>query len=121
MTRTILIAPTEAVARRNTAAYFRRFDYEARTPDTEADLLAQVRAARGFTVLLADADRGGLALAHAARAVRRDLPVVLTCLAPHRLPGAALAGAPVVRAPATPHLLLSVVSGLGRRVVDEAA
>src|SRR4028118_1104216 len=75
-----------------------RFGYEVLTVSDGAEALALLRANRGISVLVADVDVGGLALAREARAIRSDLRVVYTASAPHRVPPSSkVSDAPVPR------------------------
>ncbi len=67
-------------------------------------------------------DRGGLALAREARAIRSDLGVIYTATAPHRVAETErVSEAPILRCPYAAHQLAGVISGLGRRVLDDLA
>ncbi len=77
-------------------------------------------AAHCITVLVADVDAGGLILAREARAIRPTLGVVYTAMAPHRVAERErVPDAPILRAPYATHQLAGVISGLGRRILDD--
>ncbi len=97
-----------------------RFGYEVLTASDKTEALALLRASRCITVLVADVDAGGLALAREARAIRPDLGVVYTATAPHRVAERErVANAPILRSPYATHQLAGVIGGLGRRVLDD--
>src|SRR5215218_7316789 len=112
---TVLLTAT----RGDVATSLSRFGYDILTASDGTEALALLRADRGIGVLVADVDRGGLALAREARAVRPDLGVVYTAMAPHRVSETArVSGAPILRAPYATHQLAGVIGGLGRRILD---
>jgi uncharacterized membrane protein len=122
MPRVVVIGPTDPTTRLEVAAYFSRFDLAVLTPATNEDALALVGKARGSITLIADADRGGVALAQAARKARQDVSVVFTALSPQKVASASpVQGAPVVRSPAPAHQLYRVVIDLVRPQLSEAA
>ncbi len=97
-----------------------RFGYEVLTASDTAEALALLRESRCITVLVADVDAGGLTLAREARATRPTLGVVYTAMAPHRVAERErVADAPILRSPYGAHQLAGVISGLGRRVLDD--
>lgn len=113
---TVLLTTT----RQDVATSLSRFGYDVLTASDGTEALALLRANRGIGVLVADVDRGGLALAREARAACPGLGVVYTATAPHRVPEAAkVSDAPILRAPYATHQLAGVIAGLGRRVLDD--
>ncbi len=106
-------------AHRDNSSSLARYGYEVLTASDKTEALALLRASRCIGVLVADVDRGGLALAREARAIRSDLGVVYTATAPHRAAETERASeAPILRSPYAAHQL-AVISGLGRRVLDD--
>jgi DNA-binding response OmpR family regulator len=78
-------------------------------PAVAASLQGQQRD----VIVLADADRGGLDLAREVRSIRPGIGVVYAASAPQKIPETArVRGAPVMRAPITPHQLVGVVGTL---------
>ena len=72
-------------------------------------------------MIVADTELGGLALAREARAIRPNIGVVYTSVAPHRVvESAKVSGAPVLQKPYAAHQLVGVISGLSRRVLDDS-
>ncbi len=113
---TVLLPATH----RNASTSLGRFGYEVLTASDRAEALALVRANRCITVLVADVDTDGLTLAREARAICPDLGIVYTATAPHRVAERAkVSGTPILRAPYATHQLAGVISGLGRRVLDD--
>lgn len=97
-----------------------RFGYEVLTASDATEALALLRANRSITVLVADADAGGLTLAREARAMRPNLGIVYTAMAPHRVAERErVLDAPMLRSPYGAHQLAGVINGLGRRVLDD--
>ena len=115
MTYPTVLLPT---THRDISSSLARYGYEVLTTSDETEALALLRANRCIGVLVADVDRGGLALAREARAIRPDLGVVYTATAPHRVAETErVSGAPILRSPYAAHQLAGVISGLGRRVL----
>jgi CheY-like chemotaxis protein len=97
-----------------------RFGYEVLTASDKTEALTLLRANLCITVLVADADAGGLTLAREARAIRPNLGIVYTAMAPHRVAERErVRDAPMLRSPYGAHQLAGVISGLGRRVLDD--
>ena len=97
-----------------------RFGYEVLTASDKTEALALLRASRCITVLVADVDAGGLTLAREARAIRPNLGIIYTAMAPHRVAERErVPDAPMLRSPYGAHQLAGVISGLGRRVLDD--
>ena len=97
-----------------------RFGHEVLTARDKTETLALLRADRSITVLVADAEAEGLTLAREARAIRPDLGIVYTAMAPHRVAERErVPDAPMLRSPYGAHQLAGVISGLGRRVLDD--
>ena len=118
----VLLATADPGVRRDVSNALSRFGYEVRTVSSGEEALGLLRADRSIGVLVAEAEAGGLSLAREARALRPTLGVVYTSVAPHRIPEPAkVSGAPVLRTPYGAHQLVGVITGLGRRVLDEAA
>ena len=97
-----------------------RFGYEVLTASDTTEALALLRASRCITVLVADVDAGGLTLARDARAIRPTLGIVYTAIAPHHVAERErVPDAPILRSPYGAHQIASLISGLGRRVLDD--
>ena len=112
---------TDASTRRDICASLARFDFEVLVASDSIEALAILKENHRIGVIVADVELGGLTLALEARAIRPNLGVVYTSLAPHRVPeGMRVAGAPILRTPFGAHQLVGVVQGLGRRVLDSA-
>ena len=121
MKPTVLVTATDALIRRDVSDVLARFGYETVTASDAAEALAILRENRRIGVLVADVEAGGVALARKARVVRPSLGVVYTSVAPYRVADKAkVLGAPMLRAPYAAHQLVSVIAGLGRRVLDDA-
>ena len=113
---TVLLTATKG----DVATALSRFGYDILTASDGTEALALLQANRSIGVLVADVDRGGLTLAREARAIRPDLGVVYTAMAPHRVPETVrVSGAPILRAPFATHQLAGVIGGLGRRILDD--
>ncbi len=96
------------------------FLHEILTASDKTEALPLLRATRCIGVLVADVEGGGLTLARETRAIRPDLGVVYTATAPHRVAETErVSGAPILRSPFAAHQLVGVISGLGRRVLDD--
>jgi len=107
-------------AHRAISSSLARFGYEVLTASDTTEALALLRASRCITVLVADVDAGGLALAREARAIRPTLGIVYTAIAPHRVAEREMVpDAPMLRSPYGAHQLAGVIYGLGRRVLDD--
>src|SRR5919107_826792 len=105
-------------AHRAISSSLTRLGYEVLTASDKTEALALLRASRCITVLVADVDAGGLTLAREARAIRPNLGVVYTAMAPHRVAERErVPDAPMLRAPYGAHQLAGVINGLGRRVL----
>ncbi len=121
MKPTVLVTATDALTRRDVSDVLARFGYEAVAVRDATEALSMLRENRRIGVLVADVEAGGLALAREARAIRPSLGVVYTSASPYRVADKAkVSGAPLLRAPYAAHQLVSVIAGLGRRVLDDA-
>jgi DNA-binding NtrC family response regulator len=115
----LITASTPAVAEHVSEA-LARYAFETITAENEADALAVLASTRRIGVLVADVGAGGLKLAQEARKMHPKIGVIYTAAAPHQIPaGAKVKDAPVLRSPYVAHQLASVISGLGRRVLDQ--
>ncbi len=121
MKPTVLITATNDAVRRDVCDVLARFDYEAVVASDEIEALALLRENRRIGVIVADVELGGLTLAREARAIRSNLGVVYTSIAPHHVAESTkVSGAPVLRKPYAAQQLVGVIRGLGRRVLDDA-
>ena len=117
----VLLTTTNAATRRDVCDVLARYDYEAVVASDGTEALALLRDNRRIGVIVADAELDGLTLAREARAIRPNIGVVYTSVAPHRITEAAkVSDAPILRAPYGAHQLVGVIRGLGRRVLDDA-
>ncbi len=117
----ILLTATNAATRRDVCDVLARFDYEAVIASDGTEALALLRDNRQIGVIVADVELGGLTLAREARAIRPNLGVVYTSVAPHHVAESTkVSGAPVLRKPYAAQQLVGVIRGLGRRVLDDA-
>jgi hypothetical protein len=79
-----------------------------------------VKSEKRIGVVVAELATNGLSLARDARQLQPRIGVVYTSAVPHALPQEGrVKDAPVLRSPYTPHQLAAVISGLGRRVLEE--
>lgn len=116
----VLLISADASTRRDVSAWFTRFGHEMITCPDPAQALACIKSNPQINVVVADVESGGLVLAREARAHRPAIGVVYTSVAPHRVSEALkVPGAPVVRAPFAAHQLAGVISGLGRRAIED--
>ena len=108
------------IAHRAISSSLARFGYEVLTASDKTEALALLRATRCITVLVADVDADGLTLAREARTFLPNLGVIYTAMAPHRVSEReTVADAPILRSPYGAHQLAGVITGLGRRVLDD--
>ena len=119
MKPTILLTATNAAIRQDMCDVLARFDYEVVIASDGTEALALLRDDRRIGIIVADVERGGLPLARDARAIRPDLGVIYTSMAPHRVAESTkVSGAPILLTPYGAHQLVGVIRGLGRRVLD---
>ena len=117
----VLLTTTDASTRRDICASLARFDFEVLVASDSIEALATLRANHRIGVIVANVELGGLTLARDARAIRPNLGVVYTSVAPHRVAESTkVSGAPILRTPFGAHQLVGVIRGLGRRVLDSA-
>jgi DNA-binding response OmpR family regulator len=121
MKPTVLITATNDAVRREVCDVLYRFDYEAVVASDETEAVTLLRDNRRIGVIVADIELGGLTLAREARAIRPNLGVVYTSVAPHRVAERTkVSGAPIMRKPYAAHQLVGVIQGLGRRVLNDS-
>ena len=115
----LITASTPSVAEHVSEA-LARYGYETFTAGNEAEALAVLASKRRVGVVVAEVCAGGLSLAQEARKTNPKIGVIYTAAGPHQIPaGAKVKDAPVLRSPYVAHQLASVISGLGRRVLDQ--
>jgi DNA-binding response OmpR family regulator len=121
MKPTVLVTATNDAVRRDVCDALARFDYEAIIASDGAEALAVLRDNRRIGIIVAAIELGGITLAREARAIRPDLHVVYTSMAPQRIAEhLKVSGAPILRTPYAAQQLVGVIRGLGRRVLDDA-
>ena len=119
--KTVLVTTTDAAARRDLCASLARFDYDVLIASDGTEALALLRDNRQIGVIVADIDLGGITVAREPRAIRPNIGVVYTSMAPHRVAESMkVSGAPILRMPYGAHQLVGVIRGLGRRVLDDS-
>jgi CheY-like chemotaxis protein len=120
MKPTILLTASNPIARRDVTDVFDRFGYEVLTASDGAEALALFRENRRIGIIVADVELGGLMLAREARAMRPDVGVIYTSVAPYRVAeNAKVSGAPILRVPYAAQQLVGVAASLGRRVLAD--
>jgi CheY-like chemotaxis protein len=118
----VLLTRADPVARCNIAAALNRFGYDVLMAWNGEAALSLLQSERSVGVLVADVETGGLALAQEAHALRPNLGVIYTSVAPYRVAeNSKVRGAPLLRVLYGVHQLVGVITGLGRRVLDEAS
>ncbi len=117
----ILLTATNAATRRDVCDVLARYDHEAVIASDGTEALALLRDNRRIGIIVADVELGGLTLAQEARAMRPDMGVIYTSVAPHRVAQSTkVSGAPILQIPFVAHQLVAVIRGLGRRVIDDS-
>ena len=116
----ILLTATNTITRRDVTELLDRYGYMVLTASDGAEALAIFRENRRVGIIVADIEADGLTLAREARAMRPDVGVVYTSVAPYRVAeNAKVSGAPMLRVPYAPQQLVGVIAGLGRRVLAD--
>jgi CheY-like chemotaxis protein len=122
----VLLVPDDQLNGLRTLSSLQGFGYDVLIAADPSQALGFLEANRRIGVLVVDADLPegrGLGLAKSARAINPKLAVIYTSGLPHRLRDSdKVSGAPCLRSPYHPHLLVGLMGQLtGRRSTDDEA